>query len=629
MSDAIYLFGIGGYMGKHISFRIKLAVCLLLAVMSILLFGQLMYYHLAAEKMRQQEQEHVSSSLEQMKTYLDTKMKNIIERLFYIRMNPDFSENIQRLLLEPEQVDNGRLFNDITTTISLYKITEPLLSSLYFYTPVRSYTDNIVIVNRDFDFEKSVFYERFQNESGPLIWGTLRKDDIFISKKSVIPMIYKFSIEGYSDEVALLANLDQNGIREYLQQIIFTEDATVILFDDDGNRIASWVCDSHMDFVEHQLEPEMLRSLGAQNQSRYTVNDDQDEYWLSYSQLNTAPWHLIYVRSKADVYSKLNDFTKTFAGMTIIIVILTFLAVMVIIKRLTNPLYQLAAVMQKAGEKKYKIDFPYKKKDEIGVLASSFDHMVTYSRELFEKLNHTISQLKEEKEKVRIEQLLKRRAELKALQAQINPHFLYNTLDSIRWKAEEIEAADISQMTQALATVFRIGLSRGQELISIEDEIRHVESYLAIQCQRYGAQFGYFIDVEPALKACYIVKLVLQPLVENAIYHGIRKKEEPGMIWITSKWTAIGILFSVQDDGGGIEPTKLKVLQENLVRNLSISKEGYGIFNVNERLKLYFGDDCGLTIDSEEGKGTVIQFLLPIIQERDVETYVPYSDSRR
>lgn len=616
-------------MGKYISFRIKLSVCLLLAVMSILLIGQSTYYRLAAEKMRQQEQEHVSSTLEQMGTYLDTKVKNIIERLFYVRMNPDFSERTQSFLLEPELAGSSKVFNDITATISLYKITEPLISSLYFYTPIRSYTDNIVIVNRDFDFEQSTFYEDFQQESGPIIWGTLRKDDIFISKKNVVPVIYKFTVEGYSQPVALLANLDQNAIRDYLRQIIFTEDATIILFDNEGNRIVSQVRDSHAGFVENQLSQEVLCGLATSAQDRHVVSDGQEEYWISYGQLETAPWHLIYVRSKTDVFSKLNDFTKTFTWVTVVIVILTFLAVTIIIKRITRPLYELAAVMQKAGEQKYEIDFPYEKKDEIGVLAASFNHMVKYSRDLFEQLNLIIRQLKEEKEKVRIEQLLKRRAELKALQAQINPHFLYNTLDSIRWKAEEIDADDISQMTQALATVFRIGLSRGRELIPIEDEIRHVESYLEIQCQRYGERLGYSIDVEPSLMTCYIVKLVLQPLVENSIYHGIKEKETPGIIIITGKRTPDGIRFAVQDDGMGIEPAKLKALQENLAKNLSVSKEGYGIFNVNERLKLYFGDEYGLTIDSKVGQGTTVQFLLPVIQEEDVETYVPYSDSRR
>lgn len=184
-------------------------------------------------------------------------------------------------------------------------------------------------------------------------------------------------------------------------------------------------------------------------------------------------------------------------------------------------------------------------------------------------------------------------------------------------------------MTQALATVFRIGLSRGRELITVEEELEHVGSYLEIQCLRYGTLLKYEIDVDQALMEYYTVKLILQPLVENSIYHGIKEKGEQGLICITGRRELSQMVFTVEDNGMGIPVEQLERLNQDLKRNLSVSKEGYGIFNVNERIRLYFGEAYGLRLESRNGEWTRAVVTLPLIEEWEVESYVPYSDCRR
>lgn len=204
-----------------------------------------------------------------------------------------------------------------------------------------------------------------------------------------------------------------------------------------------------------------------------------------------------------------------------------------------------------------------------------------------------------------------RKAELRALQAQITPHFVYNTLETIVWLAEEGRNREVVDMTMAFTDFLRISLSRGQDWITVAREEQHVRSYLAIQSVRYGSIMRYEIDIDPALGTCRMLKLMLQPLVENAIYHGIKGKRGRGFLRITGRREGDRMRFTVEDDGVGMTPERLDSLRRSL-RDPD-SRSGYGLRNVDERLRLYWG--AGLTIESEYRKGTRVGFAVPCIQE--------------
>jgi hypothetical protein len=196
----------------------------------------------------------------------------------------------------------------------------------------------------------------------------------------------------------------------------------------------------------------------------------------------------------------------------------------------------------------------------------------------------------------------KRIAEFKALQAQINPHFLYNTLNTITWYALDKKAEEVAVMANSLGKFFRITLSKGRELITVSEEIDHVLSYLAIQSIRYKSKLEYSAAVSEDIGACGIIKFILQPLVENALYHGIKPKEGMGHIHIRGEKKAAGekaplLVFTVTDDGVGMSREKLAALNRNLAAGLIESGSGYGIYNVNERIRLYYGKAYGLTLE--------------------------------
>ena len=233
---------------------------------------------------------------------------------------------------------------------------------------------------------------------------------------------------------------------------------------------------------------------------------------------------------------------------------------------------------------------------EIRALSLSFEHMANTIQSLMEKVH------KEEKEL--------RKTELKALQAQINPHFLYNTLDSIQWMCEQGKTKEAAEMVRALARLFRISISRGRELITIKDELQHAENYLIIQSFRYRNQFSYKIEADPELDACLCNKITVQPLIENAIYHGIDRMVDEGKIIITVKQAENDeddVLITVSDNGVGMTKEQC----EKILKKERSDSGGIGVKNVNDRLKIYFGEKYGLTIESELDVGTKVTARIP------------------
>ena len=236
---------------------------------------------------------------------------------------------------------------------------------------------------------------------------------------------------------------------------------------------------------------------------------------------------------------------------------------------------------------------PVRGTQEIAVLSDSFGHMVCRIQELIEEVKHDEETLQ--------------KTELKALQAQINPHFLYNTLDSIQWMCEVGRNTDAVQMVGALARLFRISISRGAELIPIQRELEHAESYLIIQKFRYKDQFQYRFVVDDSLLDCLCSKITLQPIIENAILHGFGEFVDAGEIIIEVKDDGADIIMSVTDNGIGME----KDVCARLLSAQEDSSSGIGLKNVNDRNQIYFGEQYGLSIESEPDEGTCVTIRLP------------------
>jgi two-component system sensor histidine kinase YesM len=243
--------------------------------------------------------------------------------------------------------------------------------------------------------------------------------------------------------------------------------------------------------------------------------------------------------------------------------------------------------------------------DEITELGISFNLMISQIRDL---LNAKM-----------LEQENLKKAELRTLQAQINPHFLYNTLDTIVWMAEAQKTDQVIEIVRALSSFFRIALSKGRDWISLRQELEHVQSYLTIQKMRYRDILDYKLDIDESLLDSTILKLTLQPLVENALYHGIKTKRTGGEIIVSARRGEDDrVVLEVRDDGVGFTPYKLSQIREMLsgtAEGISMNGGGFGLGNVNKRIKLYYGAQYGLAIESHYRGGTQVTVTIPEIYD--------------
>ncbi len=270
----------------------------------------------------------------------------------------------------------------------------------------------------------------------------------------------------------------------------------------------------------------------------------------------------------------------------------------------TKPISELRALMYQAENGNLDVRFKGQHVGEIAQLGAGFNAMIDNIQ--------TLLQLVYE------EQQAKRDAELKTMQAQIKPHFLYNTLDTIRWMAVENGAQDVTELVSALTKLFRISLSRGADEISMSEELEHVRCYLYIQKVRYEEKLSFEVFCEEELLCCYVKKLILQPLVENAIYHGIKQKRGNGRIEVRVTRESDHILMLVADDGVGMSDSHIEKLNSLLGSDAPVEGEhGFGVFNVNDRIRLAYGAGFGLRFSRNEWGGVTAAITHPIIWEKD------------
>ena len=235
---------------------------------------------------------------------------------------------------------------------------------------------------------------------------------------------------------------------------------------------------------------------------------------------------------------------------------------------------------------------------------------------LSNSMNTMIDKINELLEQVTTEQIRLRKAEFELLQAQINPHFLYNTLDAIIWLAEAGEQKRVVGMVRNLSDFFRTSLNQGKDINSIKEEMLHVKSYLEIQHVRYQDILSYDIEVPEALYIYSIPKITIQPLVENALYHGIKNKRGMGHISIRGEAGEKDFTITVTDDGIGIDETRLRQVQSGIQNKVLTGKDFYGLYNVRERIRLNFGEEYGIFIESVYGEGTSVRVILPYVEAK-------------
>lgn len=330
---------------------------------------------------------------------------------------------------------------------------------------------------------------------------------------------------------------------------------------------------------------------------RNVYNEDTTIFYSSIPY--TENWILCTMIENSKIHAQTNSIINLVLFLGSSLLTIAILLAIIVSGSIVRPIHRLKENMIEVSKGNLNSYYHIENKDEISILGRVFNNMLDDLKNLINEVYRVEHQ--------------RRSAELRALQSQINPHFLYNTLDTIQWKSLDYNAYEVADMINALSKFFRISLSDGKEFITIADEIEHVRNYLKIQEVRYKDKMEYIINLDNCVEQYLVPKMIIQPLVENSIYHGLKPKRKKGNIEINIKLIRSYIHIEVIDNGVGINKERLKTIQENLKN--SYESEHYGLYNVNERLKLSFKDKYRISITSKENMGTKVSILIPIISE--------------
>ena len=420
--------------------------------------------------------------------------------------------------------------------------------------------------------------------------------------ETIFPMYYPWVVtmtaplEPGNEAAWVSLDLSFSSISSYINNVSIGQRGYCFLMDKEGNIVYH----PQQQLLYAGLKSEDTASLAALEDNAYV--DDTVIYCVT--SVADSDWRVVGVSYVDELVNRnVSEMIRLSVVLAAVLLAAAVLTSWLLSRLLGRPLRGLAEAMER-----FETDadhFTYRSVGgtrEVQELSGSFGHMVLRIQQLMST--------------VREEEVNLRKTELKALQAQINPHFLYNTLDSIAWMCEQGRNADAVKMVHALARLFRISISRGHELIPIAKEIEHAESYLQIQKYRYKNQFTYAFDVDEACLDYYCNKITLQPIIENAINHGLDLLVEEGRIDVRVRQEGEDILFSVQDNGVGMSQEQI----DTILRRGPRDRTGIGIKNVDDRLKIYFGKQYGLHITSEPDVGTCVEIRMPKIREGDYET---------
>ena len=593
-----------------------LSVCLVLLVLNSLLAGVLCYTYVTQDTLKNFYQSS-NDLLSQINIYLNSEMRSISQKVMAMNGSSSYNEFFTAVRNNDSSA-YAAFLSEMADTITEWQMSDPFINSIYIYTSLGAFENFTHFRRQDFSFPESVLYSQFEEDPNRFVaWYPAMESPVFRDVETVIPVVYKVRLQGAYGYY--IVSLNQRTIQKYLDETYSSYDYLFIV-DANGAPITETpegseaIC-AAFGGVEFGRENSVSRELDYAG----------THYLATYTVMRSNGWQIYGLRSQESLTGNLLRFRTLIMCILVCVCLLSGVAVTLLVRRMTGPLVKLAALMDHTTQTQdFDVQAAVSGKDEIGRLTVSFNALLREIKHLIEQLNIHIAALQEEKETVKRIQTQKRKAEINALQAQINPHFLYNTLNAISWQAADQGETEIGVLATSLGRFFRISLSRGREIITLPEEMDQVRSYLSIQKIRYKDILSDRFAIDDRLQGKRMIKLVVQPLVENAIYHGIKPADRPGVIEVsaalrTNEFGTELIWITVQDNGAGIPPEKLAELNELLAAGQSNPDSGYGIFNVNERIKLYYGMEYGLMLESAQNEWTRATLVFPaqIVEEEE------------
>ena len=492
---------------------------------------------------------------------------------------------------------NGKIENELSTI----KITFPLIDSSAFIDKEGNVfcIDDSMKKNADTIHKKNLL-QKIEKCNTENQWLPMQKRNYFVTDSSIpVLTLAKKIINPKSGKTfgVLILNIKETTISDIYRNMGPENIASDFVVDENGEIVSS----ENGQEVLKTLSDEKLKIFGLYGKDFSKIMKvEGNKMLVTSSSIGCLKWNFVSIIPIRDLLADINKNKVAVIFVGGICLLFALMAATVLSNIIVKPVVNLSQKMNEIKDENLDIICTVESNDEIGKLAAGFNMMITRIKDL---LNKSVQ-----------EQKKLRKYELALIQAQIKPHFLYNSLELIYTLCGMSGAKEAQTAVKSLANFYRIALSKGQEVISLEDEIKNVNDYLNIQRYRYCDVFDYSINIQDEIKKSRILKLTLQPLVENAIYHGLKTKGSFGQLSIEGYLNGQNVDILIKDDGIGMSEEKIKEILEN--DKSTNNTKSFGLRSVDERIKLFFGEAYGLTIESESGKGTTITVTIPFPAER-------------
>jgi len=493
--------------------------------------------------------------------------------------------NIKEAVLE--QISYHAAANEEIDSINLY------------YKSRRSFINSNGTISKTDNPEVLAWVNENTTWDAEVIWKDYNSE---IAGKSFLSIMYR--LEYFSQDIRtpvfLGINFDKNALFDFLDKIKLTQNSMTALVNFSDN---VYIIDSDL-VTKIDLKSSLKNNIMQLEKGNNVTVDIQGlgKSVLKYTPLASGTSGIVHIIPEVDMQPYKKNLKPLVIASAAVVSLLFMLILMVMINHYIDlPIKKLIKHMKKLEVGRFSDKIEEERDDEFGKAYQAYNNMTVEIEKLIQELYQ--------------EKLVKREMELKILQEKINPHFLYNTLDTINWIAMEHQVDDISKMVIALSTMYRKTFNRGRDLISIEDVMSSISCYLEIQQIRYGESFVYEIDCDEDSKNLEILNLIIQTLVENSIIHGMEGMKENGKIIIKTRKEGDFLNIEVADNGMGMDIEKLNLIRAS-IGSLGMESES-GLRNVQKRIKLYYGNEYGIKIDSMKGSGTSIRVTIPAIKEND------------
>lgn len=539
----------------------------------------------SVRSLKAQAKETTQQILSQSKMSLDSAMDSINA----ISLSIIFDLNINEILAAKpagiqERVNSQQLLTDVlrrNKNISSHISSITIISDHYKVSSTSEHVDYAKLQSTEW------FDSFYRSEEQKACSGVYYNDYISRYNIPVFSLMRRINNPETGKCIGiLLIEVKYAMLKHIFDPIHANGDGQILVFNQSGEMMY------HPDFNQVLSGPGSGRAVYQtlyQETSRFTEEFEDDDQAVNCIVTDSFPWVIADITPQSLLAAQSKHLGKSIRSIFFVVSGLLLILILILSYQLTQPIQILVSSMKKVEEGDLSISVPVRTQDEIGLLGESFNRMIN-------RINRLIQEVYKSEAN-------KRDAELKALQAQINPHFLYNTLNSIRWMANMHGAESISKAIISLVRILEFSSNTSAEYVTVQQETQHVKYYESLLKLRYADKFTVDYRISEDALPCYMPKFILQPIVENAVFHGIEPKETPGTIVVSIHRAENTITFSISDDGVGMK-------QENVEHR---KFTGIGIGNVNERLIRHCGETCGLQIESAPGKGTVVTFSIPAL----------------